>query len=105
MAINSSGGQGQFDLIDVIRGAELATLSPVTARLVGGTCFSPDSRWFAVACYASHSIQLWDLHTIHDQLTDLNLHWPRSEDRAPLTSEWSQPLQIEVLLGDLGKSR
>ncbi len=93
---------GQFQLIAVNKQTELATLTPAIPMLVGHGTFSPDGSLFAVPCYSTQSIQLWDLRSIATQLTDVNLPWDHPPfanpgDTKPVTSS-----TIEVVNGPLG---
>lgn len=61
-------------LVDIATGQSIATLEHPSAQLINNITFSPDGRWFAVAC-STHQTQLWDLHRLRAELAALNLNW------------------------------
>jgi serine/threonine protein kinase/WD40 repeat protein len=95
-------GSSEIRLEETTTGREVARL---TGPEQGGylpTCFTPDgTRLFA---QSGSFIYVWNLRLIRRQLKELGLnwHWPEFPPAAP-GSESPQPLQVEVLQGDLHK--
>jgi WD40 repeat protein len=61
-------------LFDMTTGRPLATLTAPDLPFIGCLCFSPDGSRLA-ASTESHTIHLWDLHALHQQLQPMGLAW------------------------------
>jgi serine/threonine protein kinase/WD40 repeat protein len=67
-------------LIEPATGEEIATLSAPDTQIINSLGFSPDAGHLAVATN-NHTIQLWDLRLIQQQLEELNLEGDLSISR------------------------
>jgi serine/threonine protein kinase/WD40 repeat protein len=61
-------------LYDVARGKPLVSLTPADPHSLCGSCFSPDGGQLAVGA-EDHTIQLWDLRRLRNELEALDLDW------------------------------
>jgi serine/threonine protein kinase/WD40 repeat protein len=83
-------------LVDVVSGAELVTLTPPQALLLGDLCFSHDSTKLAVSIGAA--VHLWDLAAIRNRLRAMHLDWDPPLAPASTPAD-ARPLRVEVVTG------
>jgi eukaryotic-like serine/threonine-protein kinase len=89
--VKSVRHQEVVQLIDPATGREIAILQPPEASLAfTRLCFSPDGRRLAAATQA-HRTQLWDLHRVREQLTDMGLGQGFPSDQTPSTTSPAGP--------------
>ena len=80
-------------LYDVARGKELVSLTPAEPQGLCAPCFSPDGGQLAVGV-EDHTIQIWDLRRIRQELRDLGLDW----DPPPYPLEKRATVEMSPLL-------
>jgi WD40 repeat protein len=61
-------------LFDLTTGRPLMTLTAPDLPFIGWLCFSPDGSRLAAGT-ESHTIHLWNLHALHEQLQPMGLAW------------------------------
>ena len=97
------------DVLGVIRLLE-ATTGREVARLTGPeptsylpACFTPDGTRLVASSSSATALYVWDLRLIRQQLKELGLDWTWDEfPLAAAVDHAAKPLEVEVLLGDLG---
>jgi len=85
-----------FQLVDTTMWRELGTFeSPDPAQL---NClrFSPDDAYLAAACN-NHTIQLWDLRSIRQQLAAMKLDWESPMLPPAMTNQYKGPLTVTAV--------
>ncbi len=93
--------QRLVELVDATTGQELATLPAPNQLLISGMCFSPDGSQLAVSCYNFHTIQLWDLRLIRQQLAAMHLDWDLPPCPPADPTQAAGPLKVTVVPGAL----
>ena len=92
---------GAVRLVDPDTGREYARLENPNQDRARFLSFSPDGTQLVATKGDSQSIHVWDLRAIRQQLAKMGLDWALPPyPPAPEVNE-SQPLQIQVELGDL----
>jgi hypothetical protein len=95
-------GYGVVRLVAPDTGQEYAQLEdPNQDRVGDGISFTPDSTQLVTTNNDSHSIHVWNLRTIRQQLAKLGLDWDLPPYPTALEVKKPQPLRIQVELGDL----
>src|SRR5262249_15447864 len=74
---------------------EFATLTAPARRRLTWLCFSPDGSRLAAACLG-HTIQLWDLRLLRQQLEALGLDWELPPYAPARQDDTAQSLQVRV---------
>jgi tetratricopeptide (TPR) repeat protein len=93
-------GHAVVRLVDPDTGREYARLEDPNQHRAGSIAFSPDGTQLVTTTGDSPSVHVWDLRTIREQLTKMDLDWDLpAYPPAPKVNK-SQPLRIQVELGD-----
>jgi WD40 repeat protein len=92
-------GDARITLLDVARGAELATLIAQEESPIFDLRFSLDGDMLAAACPRSRMLQVWDLRALRSCLKDINLDWeqPEYSPPAPTDAAAMAPVEVRVL--------
>jgi WD40 repeat protein len=91
-----------IQLFDLGTLRELATLSTADMQPITWFCFNPDGTKLAAAA-EDHTIQLWDLRSIREQLSVLGLDWDLPPYRPAVPADDTRPLTVTVDLGNAAK--
>ncbi len=92
-------GHAVVRLVDPDTGREYARLEDPNQDRPSSIAFSPDGTQLVTMSNDSHSLHVWDLRAIREQLAKMRLDWDLPPFRPP-TPDF-KPLRVEVDLGDL----
>jgi WD40 repeat protein len=96
---------GGVKLIGLPTGKEVAMLQPAQeGTWLTSLCFSRDGGQLAVAM-PNHTVLLWDLHAVRQQLADIGLDWDPRSIPAARPAGPPVPLSVDVDYGYLGGDR
>ena len=93
-------GNGIVRLVDPDTGREYARLEDPNQDRAGALTFSRDGSQLVATNNDSHSIHVWDLRMIREQLAKMGLDWNLPEYGPPETSN-QPPLHLQVDRGNL----
>src|SRR4029077_10615488 len=68
-------GEGALRLLSTASGREVARLESPDQGRCGYTTFSPDGKFLITINSDYTAIHVWDLHTLRQQLKELDLDW------------------------------
>jgi WD40 repeat protein len=96
-------GYGALRLVNPQTGEDYARLEDPNQGRPGSIAFSPDGTQLVTANNESHSVNVWDLRAIREELTKMGLDWelPAYPPLPEVTKP--EPLQIQVELGGLAQ--
>jgi WD40 repeat protein len=89
---------GVYRLVELATGRELARLED-PEQTAGAAAFTPDGTRLVVA--ATDGLRVWDLRRLRSELAQLGLDWDWPSYPAPEARPGSQPLDVQIDLGDL----
>jgi eukaryotic-like serine/threonine-protein kinase len=93
-------GHGVIRLVSPDSGQEYARLEGPNQEPASRICFSPDGAQLVALAQDSQSIHVWDLRATREQLTIMGLDWSLPPYPPAPKVEDSQPLRVQVELGD-----
>ncbi len=93
-------GHGAVRLVDPDTGQEYAELENSSQDCANYLSFSPDGTQLVATEGDMESLHVWDLRAIREQLVKLGLDWALPPYAPASQVDETQPLRIEVLLGD-----
>ena len=99
-------GEGALRLVSTATGREVARLESPDQGRCGYTTFSPDGKFLITINSDYTAIHVWDLHTLRQQLKELDLDW-NADPYAPAVKPepippGTPPLTVEIDSGGLG---
>jgi len=97
-------GHGVIRLVSPESGQEYARLADPNQERSHGICFSPDGTQLVTPTQDSHSIHIWDLRAIREQLAEMGLDWALPPYSPAPAVDGPQPLQVQLELGDMAQS-
>ncbi len=99
MAVEDS--VGAVRLVETDTGALLVRLESSEQSRLPPQCFSPDGTRLIVWGHDTGSLHLWNLQILRDELAHRGLDWNAPSYPPTRPIKFAQPLEIEVLPGDV----
>jgi hypothetical protein len=93
-------GHGAVRLVDPNTGREYARLENPNQERASMLTFGSDGTRIVTTDGHHRSLHVWDLRAVRKQLAEMGLDWALSPDAPASEVDETQPLRIEVLLGD-----